>query len=110
MEPVYAWLPQHGKNDDFSQLTTFNVDDYVGMASDHPQSYRQNMVCHLFDVLYFDPIKTHLPRGDAESPQAEADRYERLIRDTGGIELQLFGIGTNGQIGFNDRGRPHPKR
>lgn len=109
MEPVYAWLPQHGKNGEFSQLTNFNLDDYVGSASDHPQSYRKNMVCHLFDGLYFDPTKTHLPRGEAESPRAEAECHEQLIRDAGGIDLQLLGIGTNGHIGFIDGDRSQPR-
>lgn len=104
MEPVYAWLCEHGKNDDFSQLTTFNLDEYIGVAPDHPQSYRHYMARHLFDALNFDTDKTHLPLGNATSAEAEADRYEQLINHAGCIDLQLLGIGSNGHIGFNEPG------
>jgi glucosamine-6-phosphate deaminase len=85
-----------------SGVTTFNLDEYVGLAPEHPASYHHYMRDKLFSKLDFDPLKTHLPRGDAPNPDDEARRYEDLIKSTGGIDLQLLGIGRNGHIGFNE--------
>lgn len=102
MEPVYDHLRQHGRDIDFSRLTTFNLDEYVGLSSHHPQSYHHYMGSQLFNHLNFDTAKTHLPAGDARSPEQEARRYEETIVASGGIDLQLLGIGANGHIGFNE--------
>ncbi|PZX11717.1 glucosamine-6-phosphate deaminase [Palleronia aestuarii] len=100
MEGVYEHLVTLGP--DMSRSTTFNLDEYVGLSPDHPQSYRRFMQTHLFDPLGMPRKRTHLPRGDAPDPEAEARRYERAIADAGGIDLQLLGIGRNGHIGFNE--------
>ncbi len=104
MEPVYAALVAACRAGtlDLSQVTTFNLDEYVGLASEHPQSYRATMQRLLFGPAGMDTARTHLPRGDVPDPAAEALRYDAAIRDAGGIDLQLLGIGANGHVGFNE--------
>lgn len=102
MEPVYARLRERRGGVSFAGVTTLNLDEYVGLAPDHPQSYATYMAHHLFDHLDVDRARTHLPQGDAESPVVEAERYERAIVEAGGIDLQLLGLGVNGHIGFNE--------
>ncbi len=86
----------------FDQVTSFNLDEYIGLAGDHPQSYRYFMNDKLFDHVDIDQAKTHVPNGAAEDPNAECARYEAAIAEAGGIDLQLLGIGVNGHIGFNE--------
>jgi glucosamine-6-phosphate deaminase len=103
---MYAQLVQmHRAGDlDFADVTTFNLDEYVGLAGDHPQSYRRFMCQQLFDHVNLDPRKTHLPDGAAKDVTQQAAEYERLIAEHGGIDLQLLGIGVNGHIAFNEPG------
>ncbi|AGT07185.1 glucosamine-6-phosphate deaminase [Paracoccus aminophilus] len=104
MLPVYERLVachRAGKLS-FSGVTTFNLDEYVGLAPSHPQSYRSYMNRVLFSQVDIDLQRTHLPRGDARDPEAEAARYEATIAQCGGLDLQLLGIGHNGHIGFNE--------
>lgn len=86
----------------FAQVRTFNLDEYIGIAPDHRCSYHRYMREALFDRIDIDPRHTYLPRGDAPDPVAEAEAYEAQITVTGGIDLQLLGIGRNGHIGFNE--------
>lgn len=86
----------------FSQVTTFNLDEYVGLASKHVCSYHYYMRVALFDRIDIDLGKTHIPKGDAVDLAAEARAYEQQITASGGIDLQLLGIGQNGHIGFNE--------
>lgn len=103
MSPVYERLvARHRAGLSFAGVTTFNLDEYVGLAPEDPQSYRSYMKQHLFDLTDIDPARTHLPRGNAANPVLEADRYEEAIRHAGGIDLQMLGIGANGHIGFNE--------
>ncbi len=87
---------------DFSRVTTFNLDEYVGLPSRHPQSYRAFMVEHFFRQVNVDTRRTHIPDGMARDVPAECARYEAAIVAAGGIDLQLLGIGTDGHIGFNE--------
>jgi glucosamine-6-phosphate deaminase len=89
---------------DFSQVTTFNLDEYVGLAETHPQSYRFFMQENLFDHLNVDPAKTHVPDGRNPDFEASCRQYEEMIRDAGGIGLQVLGIGSDGHIAFNEPG------
>ena len=89
---------------DFSSVTTFNLDDYVGLPPDHPQSFRRFMQEQLFDQVNIDLARTHLPNGLAEDLATHAAAYEQAIRQAGGIGLQLLGIGHNGHIAFNEPG------
>ena len=88
----------------FHSVTTFNLDEYVGLSPDHPASYRTFMQTHLFRHLDIPNEKTHVPRGDAADLQKECLDYERQISNAGGIDLQLLGIGTDGHIAFNEPG------
>lgn len=104
MEPVYAVLRNRiaAGSLDLSCVTTFNLDEYVGLAVTHPQSYRATMQRLLFDAAGLPPARCHLPDGSAADPAAEARAYEAAIVAAGGIDLQLLGIGHNGHIGFNE--------
>jgi glucosamine-6-phosphate deaminase len=90
---------------DFSQATTFNLDEFLGLPSDHAGSYRAFMREHLFSRVNLDPARIHFLDGVAPDPEGECDRYERAIEEAGGLDLQLLGIGTNGHIGFNEPAR-----
>jgi len=85
----------------FKDVTTFNLDEYVGLASEHPRSYRAFMQSHLFNHIDIDPERTHLPDGLAANPLAEGADYEAKIEAAGGIDLQVLGIGRDGHIAFN---------
>ena len=86
---------------DFSQVTTVNLDEYVGLAPDHDQSYYYFMPHNLFDSVNLRPGSTNLPDGCAADMDAECIRYDTLLR-TLGFDLQLLGLGNNGHIGFNE--------
>lgn len=87
---------------DFSEVTTFNLDEYVGMAPDNPQSYHYFMNEQFFRKVNIQPDHTYLPDGMAEDLEAEGHRYDALIQQKGGIDLQVLGIGQNAHIGFNE--------
>ena len=86
---------------DFSQVTTVNLDEYKGLPRENDQSYYYFMHDNLFDHVNIDPANTNLPDGTKEDGAAECARYEKLIKDLGGQDLQLLGLGHNGHIGFN---------
>ena len=100
MEPLYDQLAALGV--DFSRSHSFNLDEYVGVPPDNPQSYRRYMNERLFDRINIERDNTHVPDGMAADLGAEVAHYERLIKDVGGIDLQLLGIGDDGHIGFNE--------
>ena len=89
---------------DFSQVTTFNLDEYVGLSGTDPQSYRFFMQSNLFDHINIKPANTNIPDGRALDFGAFCESYERHIVDVGGIDLQLLGIGADGHIAFNEPG------
>ena len=88
---------------DFSGITTFNLDEYYGIAESDPQSYIYYMNQHLFSKVNIGD-KAYLPNGMAADADLECKRYDDLIAARGGIDLQLLGIGDNGHIGFNEPG------
>jgi glucosamine-6-phosphate deaminase len=90
----------------FRDVTTFNLDEYAGVPRDHPGSYCTYMKQHLFDHVDLDPAHAHLPNGMAADLDAECLRYEREIRESGGLDLTFLGLGRNGHIGFNEPGTP----
>jgi glucosamine-6-phosphate deaminase len=92
----------HEEGLDFSRVTTFNLDEYVGLDPKHPQSYHAFMHEHLFGRVNVDPTRIHIPNGMAPDVAMECARYESLIQAAGGIDLQLLGIGSDGHIGFNE--------
>ncbi len=94
----------------FRGLTSFNLDEYVGISPSHPASFHSYMERHVFGPAGFDRSGIHLPDGEAQDLAAEAARYERAIADAGGIDLQMLGIGANGHIGFNEPGSSFASR
>lgn len=90
---------------DFSQVKSVNLDEYVGLAPTHDQSYRYFMQHNLFDHVNIDPANTNVPNGLASDPEAECQRYNEVIRSMGGIDIQVLGMGHNGHIGFNEPGQ-----
>lgn len=104
MEAVYARLiaAHRAGTVSFAKARSFNLDEYVGVAPDHPCSYWRYMREQLFDHVDMAPGAALLPRGDAADPAAEAADYEAAITAAGGIGLQLLGLGANGHIGFNE--------
>ena len=104
MEEVYRRLVQRHLSAglDFSRCRTFNLDEYVGLAADDPNSYRYFMRDRLFCHVNIDESRTHLPNGVAQNLEAECRHYEKLISENGGIDLLLLGIGLNGHLGFNE--------
>ena len=93
----------------FAQARSFNLDEYMGLAQDHPQSYRQFMNREFFDHIDIDLANTHVPPGDAANPIEACTEYEAAIAAAGGVDIQLLGIGRNGHIGFNEPGEdPDP--
>lgn len=109
MEPVYAKLLDHAKqknSPDLSRLTTFNLDEYIGLPASHPQSYSHYMHQHLFDRLGLHDNQVNLPNGTSANLEHECAQYSAAIAKAGGLDFQLLGIGTNGHIGFNEPGTP----
>lgn len=101
---VYAALAemyQRGELD-FSRVTTFNLDEYLGLAPNHPCSYREFMEQHLFRKVNLQPGRIHFPDGLARDVPGHCADYEAAITRAGGIDLQLLGIGREGHIGFNE--------
>jgi glucosamine-6-phosphate deaminase len=104
MELVYQLLVSlcQESQADLSGVRTFNLDEYVGLAPAHPHSYHHYMRQHLFRHVNIDPKNIHLPNGAAADLEKECARYEERIRECGGIDLQLLGLGRAGHIGFNE--------
>lgn len=101
---AYARLVEwYQKGDlDFSGVTTVNLDEYKGLTRENDQSYYYFMHHHLFGKVNVDPARTFLPDGtEMDSAKACAD-YDQVIAQTGGVDLQLLGLGHNGHIGFNE--------
>jgi glucosamine-6-phosphate deaminase len=90
---------------DFSRATTFNLDEFVGLAPRDPRSYRAFMQRRLFDRVNLRRDRIHFLNGSARDLARECARYERAIARAGGIDLQILGLGANGHIGFNEPGR-----
>jgi glucosamine-6-phosphate deaminase len=87
---------------DFSNVTSVNLDEYVGLDSKNDQSYRYFMNNNLFEKINIDITRTFVPNGCADDLEAECKSYDALIESLGGIDLQLLGIGLDGHIGFNE--------
>jgi len=87
---------------DFSKVCSYNLDEYIGLGALHPCSYRAFMQENLFNHINIKPENTNLPDGSCSDPQEECVRYDDAILKSGGIDLQILGIGANGHIGFNE--------
>lgn len=87
---------------DWSKCTTFNLDEYIGLPREHPQTYHSFMWENLFRHTNIRPESVHIPDGNAADIPAHCAEYEARIRAAGGIDIQVLGIGTDGHIGFNE--------
>ena len=87
---------------DFARVTTVNLDEYMGLAPGHPQSYHFFMHDNFFDHIDIDPTHINIPDGTAADMEAECARYDAPLRSVGPIDMQLLGMGHNGHIGFNE--------
>jgi glucosamine-6-phosphate deaminase len=94
----------------FANATFFNLDEYLGLAPDHEASYHVYMKEHFYGLINADPARVFVPDGTASDPEAECERYEAAIREAGGIDACVLGIGRNGHIGFNEPGAPFDSR
>ena len=102
--PLYKELIAREKTGkiDFSRVRSVNLDEYKGLAPDHPQSYRHFMQENLFDHISIKPENTYVPDGLATDVPAMCQAYEHRIEDLGGVDIQLLGLGHDGHIGFNE--------
>ena len=109
---VYARLRDAFKQGrrSYASITTFNLDEYIGLSTDNPASYARYMRDNLFDHVDMDPRSAKIPDGSASDADAEAARYEAEIAASGGIDIMLLGLGRNAHIGFNEPGSAHDSR
>jgi glucosamine-6-phosphate deaminase len=89
---------------DFRRVTTFNLDEYIGLAPEHPRSYHAFMHEHFFQHVNIPATQIHIPDGLTPDVEGFCRDYEARIASVGGIDLQLLGIGSDGHIGFNEPG------
>lgn len=105
-EGLYAEMVQDHKNNgtSYKDVVTYNLDEYVGIDRNDPQSYYTFMNDHLFKDIDINPENTHVPYGDTAE---DAKKYDDEVK---GVDIQLLGIGNNGHIGFNEPGTPFTER
>lgn len=94
---------------DFSKVTSINLDEYKGLSPDSDQSYRYFMNINLFDHINIDKSRTFVPNGLESDARKACNDYNNIIANSGGIDLQLLGLGHNGHIGFNEPGEAFEK-
>ena len=94
---------------DFSRVTSVNLDEYKGLSGDNEQSYRYFMNHNFFDHININKSRTFVPDGTDPDSEHACARYNEIIREVGGIDLQLLGLGHNGHIGFNEPGAAFEK-
>jgi len=87
---------------DLSQASAFALDEYVGLADGHPESYREVIRRTVTEPLGLDPSRVHVPDGSLHGLASAGERYEKAIVAAGGVDVQILGIGTNGHVGFNE--------
>ena len=103
---IYKRLVERHKKGDisFKNVITFNMDEYVGLPESHPESYHSFMYQNFFSHIDIDPENVNILNGNAPDLEAECIAYEEKIKQAGGIELFLGGIGPDGHIAFNEPG------
>lgn len=87
---------------DFQNVSSFNLDEYYGLADEHEQSYHYFMNKHLFSKVNMKKENIHIPSGDVSNVEKTCEEYDQRIEEFGGIDIQILGIGVNGHIGFNE--------
>lgn len=110
-EPLYAEITARvAEGLDLSRLRITCLDEYVGLAASHPQSYRRYISQHVLEPWGIDANAAVLPTGDADDPDAAAADFEQRILALGGVDLQILGLGPNGHIAFNEPGSSFASR
>ncbi|MFZ5822908.1 MAG: glucosamine-6-phosphate deaminase [Bacillota bacterium] len=107
-EGFYNALVESGVS--LARVRTFNLDEYLGLPQDHPESYYSFMKRHLYDRTDLRPENCAIPDGMTADPVAECRRYEEAVQAAGGLDLVVLGVGHNGHIGFNEPGTPWDSR
>ncbi len=87
---------------DFSRVSSYNLDEYYPITPDNPQSYKYFMEEKLFSKINIDKTRTHIPNGNSADPEKECKEYDEKVAASGGVDIQVLGIGQNGHIGFNE--------
>lgn len=106
-EGLYQKMIEHyNKGYSYKHLTSFNLDEYIGLEESDPNSYHYYMNDKLFRHIDIKEEKAHVPSGITADFEKECASYEQAIKDSGGIDIQLLGLGVNGHIGFNEPGTP----
>jgi len=103
-EGMYAYIVKMAAEHivDFREVVTFNLDEYLNLSFDNPQSYAYYMHKHLFDKVNLSPLNTYIPSGTHANAEAVCEAYDKAIFQKGKIDMQILGIGNNGHIGFNE--------
>ncbi|SFL42526.1 glucosamine-6-phosphate deaminase [Gracilibacillus orientalis] len=103
---TYAHLAQDYQENQtsYQHVSTFNLDEYIGLPEEDPNSYHYYMYKHFFSKVNLPQDQTFIPNGLAQDLEAECQAYEEMIKQHNGIDLQLLGLGKNGHIGFNEPG------
>jgi len=102
--PLAVWSALQRRGLDLSRVRGFALDEYLGLPAGHPESYRAVITREVVEPLGLDPELIHVPGDDGGAPETAGARYEHAIRDAGGVDLQILGIGRTGHIGFNEPG------
>ncbi|MFZ3588963.1 glucosamine-6-phosphate deaminase [Bacillus sp. DJP31] len=111
IETYQRLIEDHQQNHtSYSDIQTFNLDEYVGLTRQDPNSYHSYMKQNLFQYINIKEENAHIPNGLVSDTTEECNRYEDLIKQSGGIDLQILGIGQNGHIGFNEPNTPFSSR
>lgn len=97
-------IRMHSQGLSFKKVTTFNLDEYLGVAANHPASFSYFMYKNLFEHIDIPVQQINIPNGQCQNVAKECADYEQKINLTGGIDLQILGIGSNGHLGFNEPG------
>ncbi|WP_201716971.1 glucosamine-6-phosphate deaminase [Rossellomorea arthrocnemi] len=97
-------LDHHENKTSYQHVSSFNLDEYIGLSGTHPNSYSHYMEENLFKHIDIESKNTNIPSGKAPDLEHECEEYDKKIDSYGGIDLQVLGIGSNGHIGFNEPG------
>ncbi|TXK19274.1 glucosamine-6-phosphate deaminase [Homoserinibacter sp. GY 40078] len=108
--PLPVWSALASRPLDLSRVRGFALDEYIGLPSGHPESYRAVITREVVDTLGLDPALVHVPGDDGGPIETAGERYEAAIAAAGGVDVQVLGIGRTGHIGFNEPGSSFASR
>lgn len=108
--PLTVWSALARRGLDLTRVRGFALDEYVGLPPDHPESYRAVITREVVDPLGLTPSLVHVPGDDGGPIETAGERYEAAIREAGGVDIQVLGIGRTGHIGFNEPGSSFASR